>query len=235
MAASANAAIGPSPASRGEVSSPGGRNRVIIVGAGGHAHVVADILRQAAAAGQDVYPLGFLDDAPGLTGARIQGLPVLGALADLSSIPHDAVIVAIGDNATRQRLFTTLQAAGEHFAVARHPASILASDVVLGPGVMVCAGAIAGPASSIGANTILNTGCTVDHHAIVGEHVHIAPGVHMGGEVSVGAGALIGIGAVVLPRRRVGAWAVVGAGAVVIDDVPAHSTVVGLPARPLQR
>lgn len=204
--------------------------RVLIVGAGGHAQVVADILQQASAEGQGVYPLGFLDDAQGLRGVQIQGLPVLGALADLSNIPHDAIVVAIGDNATRQRVFASLQAAGEAFAIARHPRSIIAPDVVLGPGVMVCAGAIVNPASVIGANTILNTGCTVDHHTRIGDHVHIAPGVHMGGEVTVGNGALIGIAAAVLPRRRVGDWAVVGAGAVVAADVPARATVVGVPA-----
>jgi acetyltransferase-like isoleucine patch superfamily enzyme len=53
----------------------------------------------------------------------------------------------------------------------------------------------------------------------------------MGGDVRIGEGALIGIGAVVLPRVSIGAWSTVGAGAVVTKDVPAGTTVVGVPAR----
>jgi sugar O-acyltransferase (sialic acid O-acetyltransferase NeuD family) len=146
---------------------------------------------------------------------------------------HDAVFVAIGDNRVRAQLFTRLSANGEVAAVAEHPRSIVAEDVLLGAGSMVSAGAVINTGSAIGVNTIVNTGATVDHHASIGDHVHIAPGVHLGGEVRVGDGALIGIGAVVLPRITVGAWSTVGAGAVVTCDVPAGVTVAGVPARPL--
>ena len=49
--------------------------------------------------------------------------------------------------------------------------------------------------------------------------------------MSVGEGALVGIGASVVPDRSVGDWAVVGAGAVVTRNFPAHTTVVGVPAK----
>ena len=57
----------------------------------------------------------------------------------------------------------------------------------------------------------------------------------MGGEVVIEEGALVGIGAIVVPRTTIGAWATVGAGAVVIKPVPPGVTVVGVPARPLQK
>lgn len=96
---------------------------------------------------------------------------------------------------------------------------------------MICAGVVVNTGSVIGADVILNTGCTVDHHNRIGDHAHIAPGVHMGGEVEVGEGALVGIGATVMPRKRIGAWSVVGAGTLVTRDVPDGVVVVGAPAR----
>ena len=68
--------------------------------------------------------------------------------------------------------------------------------------------------SRIGLGAILNIGCTVDHHAQIGDYTHIARGVHRGGEVSIGGHTLVGI-------------------AVVIGDVPDGVTMVGVPARPL--
>ncbi len=204
---------------------------VVILGAGGHAQVVADILLRMAEAGGRLEPLGYLDDNPALAGRQFLGLPMLGALSDLPNILHDAIIVAIGDNATRRRLFGQMQAQGERFAMACHPSAAVAPDVAVGPGTMICAGAVVNPGSAIGANVILNTGCTVDHHNRVSDHAHLAPGVHTGGEVSIGEGVFVGIGATVIPGRTLGAWSTVGAGSLVTKDLAAGVTAVGMPAR----
>ena len=210
-------------------------HRVLIIGAGGHAQVVADILKCAHDAGEGVNPIGYLDDDSDLIGQTLLDLPVFGTLADVVNVPHDALIVALGDNATRRRVFDHLRQSGEQFAIARHPTSIIASDVSIGEGTMICAGVIVNPGSVIGQNVILNTGCTIDHHNKIGDHVHIAPGAHLGGEVVIGTGGLVGIGAPIIPRCQIGEWAIVGASACVTKSVPAGVTVVGVPAKPLQR
>lgn len=205
--------------------------RVLIVGAGGHAQVVADILWRMHEADPDIAPVGYLDDDPALSGLRLLDLPVLGPVAGLPSVAHDAVVVGIGDNRTRQVLFEVLQGQGERVFTARHPSAVVAPSATVGPGSMICAGVVVGTGATVGANVLLNTSCSVDHHNRIGDHVHVAPGVHLGGEVAVGEGAFLGIGSTVVPRRTIGAWAFVGAGSVVTKDIPAGATAMGVPAR----
>ncbi|MBN2003059.1 MAG: acetyltransferase [Anaerolineae bacterium] len=209
--------------------------RVLILGAGGHAQVVADILLRMRENGASLAPIGYLDDNLALKGRCALELPVMGDIAQLVEIPHEAVVVAIGNNAIRQRLFESLRHQGEHFVTAQHPRAIVAPDVDIGIGSMICAGAIVNPSSVIGANVILNTGSTVDHHNRIGDHVHIAPGAHLGGDVVIGEGALIGIGATVMPSCQIGAWSVIGAAALVHRNVPAYVTAVGAPARVIKQ
>jgi sugar O-acyltransferase (sialic acid O-acetyltransferase NeuD family) len=224
--------------------------QVVIIGAGGHGQVVADILLaglkgnrapsvDGAPSTDDalsidspaVQPVGFVDDDARLQGRIFLGLPVLGTLAQLPTIRHQAIVVAIGNNQTRQKIYRWLIEQGEQLVGVHHPSAIIGGGVEIGEGAVISAGVIINTGAQIGQNVILNTACIVEHHNRVGDHVHIAPGVRLGGDVEIGPGALIGIGATVVPQRRIGAWSIVGAGAVVTEDVPAFSTVVGVPAR----
>jgi sugar O-acyltransferase (sialic acid O-acetyltransferase NeuD family) len=204
--------------------------RVLIVGAGGHGLVVADALLRSAERDRTLIPIGYVDDDVSRRDSVQLGLRILGGVGDVGAIPHDGLVVAIGDSSVRKSIFDDLRSRGEHLIVVRHPASILAPDIVIGDGTMICAGVVVNPGSAIGANVILNTGCTIDHHNAIGDHVHVAPGVHTGGSVRIGEGALVGIGATIMPGMTIGAWSVVAAGAVVHRPVGERVVAVGAPA-----
>ncbi|MHB2021061.1 MAG: acetyltransferase [Candidatus Xenobia bacterium] len=192
---------------------------VVVWGAGGHGRMVADVL---AAAGHEV--VGFIDRVPG---------PGRVAETEAGRWRQHEVLIGIGDNATRRRLFERLQAAGWRFATAVHPRAIVHPSVTLGRGTVVMPGAIVNLDSRLGENCIVNTGATIDHDCRLGRDVNVAPGVHLAGAVEVEDGVLLGIGSVVIPGLRIGARARVGAGAVVVRHVAADATVVGVPARPV--
>jgi sugar O-acyltransferase (sialic acid O-acetyltransferase NeuD family) len=207
--------------------------RVLIIGAGGHGQVVADILLAGVRRGSDLVPCGYLDDDQNLWGQTKVGLPVLGPIEAHEQFPHDAVVIAIGDNLARRDVLDRLSNRCERFARAHHPSAIVSDSCVVRHGTVIGPGVAVNTGTCVGANVILNTCSSVDHHNTIGDHAHIAPGAHLGGDVTIGEGALIGIGAIVLPGRRVGPWTVVGAGAVVTEDLPAGVIAVGAPARVL--
>ncbi len=205
------------------------RKRVFVYGSGGHAKVVADILIRG---GTEV--VAILDDDESRVGIHILDCPVVRADVALDMLCNQGVeggIIAIGDNRIREEKAELIRHKGYRLESAVHPSAVIASDVQLGEGTVVMAGAVVNPGSTIGENCILNTGCTVDHDCSIGPHVHLSPGVHLGGCVTIGERTHIGIGASVLNNLTIGANTIVGGGAAVIRDLPDGVTAVGVPAK----
>lgn len=207
------------------------KDEIVVVGAGGHAKVCIEILREM---GETVaYCVG---DADALD--RCVGVPVLRGdenLRDLYAAGYRRVFVAIGSNRLRNRLATFAIDIGYKLTNAIHPKAILSPTVRLGDGVAVMAGAVINAESNIDSLAVVNTGATIDHDCDIGKAVHIAPQCALAGNVKVGAFSFLGIGSKVIPERTIAENVNLGAGSVVITDLRKSGTFVGVPARRLNK
>lgn len=206
--------------------------RLVIVGAGGHAAVVAEAA-QLEEAWDDIC---FIDDRyPDLD--EIIGLPVVGDLSAAQKLKADGAdfIVAIGSNRTRLELHKKIADSGGHLVSVVHPSASVSRSAIVRPGAAIMAQAAINARTTIGDACIVNTGVTIDHDCQIESGVHVSPGAHIAGGVSVGEKTWIGIGASVINNVSIGGSAIVGAGATVLSDVPANQTVVGIPARGIVR
>ncbi len=206
-------------------------NELAIVGAGRHCRVVAECAELGGWHRVAVY----FNDSPPATAP--DPWTIDGGRDDLLERrdAFDGVIVALGDNASRLHVHNELTAQGLTLATLVHPAATVSPRATVGAGSVVLAGACVVIGASLGQAAIINTGATVDHDCELGDGVHVSPGANLAGGVRVGDRSWIGIGAVVRQGIVIGRDAVVGAGAVVVRDVPDGATVVGNPARPLER
>lgn len=213
------------------------RPRCLILGGGGHARVVLDVLATTGAA----VPVGILDADSHRWGSELDGVPILGGddqLPRLAREPRVSFIVglgATGDNRPRARLFSLGLEHGLTPLAIRHASAVCSPRATIGRGSVCCAGSIVGPGAAIGENVIVNTGAIVEHDVVIGDHAHIATGARLAGAVCVDALAHVGAGATVKQGVHIGEGAVIGAGCVVIRDVAPWTTVVGVPARELRR
>jgi UDP-perosamine 4-acetyltransferase len=200
----------------------------VLLGAGGHARVLAALVR---AAGHPV--LGVCDPTLAAEGiSRWEELDVLGDDSALDRLPPDrvALVLGIGQLATgnlRERLYAAWRARGYDFPALVHPSAWLAPGVVLGDGVQVMAGAVIQPGCTIGENSIINTRASVDHECVIGRNVHVAPGSTLCGSVRVDKCAFIGAGATVIQGVCIGEGAVVGVGVTLVRDLAPNTTVIG--------
>ena len=99
------------------------------------------------------------------------------------------------------------------------------------------------PAAEIGSGILLDhaTGLVIGETAVVEDHVSLLHEVTLGGtgketgdrHPKVRSGVLVGAGAKILGNVEIGEGAKVAAGSMVLNDVPAHCTVAGVPAQPV--
>lgn len=206
-------------------------NSLIVIGDGGHAKVVIDILFS-----QNKYKIvGCTSANPNIK--NVMGVAVVGDDSILPELYKQGVhhaFVAIGDNKKRKYLTDEVISYGYQIVNAISPKSHISSSIKLGKGIAIMPGGVINADTIIGDNVIVNTGATIDHDCLIEANVHVGPGCHLAGNVTVGNGSFLGVGCQVIPKVKIGEWSVVGAGSVVVNNIPPRVTAFGVPAREKQ-
>lgn len=204
---------------------PDAGGEVCIVGAGGHAKVAVAAAEAAGWRVREIFDGAARNHGKILLSHAVKApIPLAVWWRDASFSAH----IAIGDNSARARVAGEIAA---RFRTIIHPTALVHPSARIGPGSLICAGAIVQPDTEIGAHCIINTGVIVEHDCRIGDFSHVAPGSCVAGGVTLGAMTFLGAGTVVIPGIRCGASVTVGAGGVVIEDLVDGARVAGVPAR----
>ncbi|MEK4885939.1 acetyltransferase [Bacillus sp. FSL W8-0223] len=205
---------------------------VIIIGNGGHARVLVDILlmQKRKIIGytepkkeNNPYNIAYLGNDEEILQYHPQEIELVNGLGSVSNMKIRATI------------FNFFKSKGYQFSSIIHPSAIISDSVVLGEGVQIMAGAVIQPFTKIADNTIVNTSASIDHDCFINKHCHIAPGCVLSGGVVVGEETHIGTGAKIIQNITVGNNVLVGAGSLVLRDIGDNKKVYGSPAKEVSK
>ena len=194
---------------------------ILFLGCGGHSRSVADVLLANDAAAKIV----FLDDNA-KEGEQLFGFEVR-KQADRAAFAH--IFVALGDNVRRAEAYASV--ARRQLVQIISKKAYVSSTAEVGAGTFVGNFVHVGPFAKVGDNTILNTGCIVEHEVSVGNHCHVGPNATISGRTTIGDRVFVGVGATVIDKVTICSDVMIGGGATVVKDITEAGTYVGVPAR----
>ena len=205
---------------------------VVIIGAGGHAKVVIDIILQREKILNDNLIIkGILDDTfKENEEKKIFGIPIVGKINKILELPSNIYyIIAIGNNTIRKKIAQNYEKI--KYITLIHPKAVIAENVSISTGTVLMAGSIVNSYTKIGKHCIINTGSIIEHDNTIEDYVHISPRATLCGGVIVEEESWIGAGSTIIQGLKIGKKVIIGAGAVAIKNVENFSTMIGIPAK----
>lgn len=203
---------------------------IVILGSGGHASVLAEILLNEGREIVAVVSPEPINESSPLTG--VSRLANDESLLDAYSFDEVELVNGIGaipGNDMHYRLFNYFLSRRYRFASVISPHAIISRSAKIAESVQIMHGAVIQTNAIIGVNCLINSGAIVEHDCFIGPHNHIAPNATLSGGVVTGDRVHIGTGANVIQSIKIGHQAIVGAGCTVIRNIEEKQVIV--PAR----
>ena len=215
-------------------------NQLAVFGSSGFGREVLPLARTQWLSDGIGCQLSIVDDSPPEV-IDINGTPLMTYKTWLTECKGGHFVsLAIADSKVREKLAIRCAADGVQFLEVRASNVVLLDSVAIGDGAILCPFVTLTSNIQIGRHFHANIYSYVAHDCVIGDFVTFAPSVKCNGNVVIEDHAYIGTGAVIKQGRPrdplvIGRGAVVGMGAIVTKSVPAGATVVGNPARLLEK
>ena len=166
--------------------------RLLLVGSGGFGRVV---LEHASSH----YECAFLDDGDA---SMVNGVPVIGKTNDIGKFfpEYKLLLVTIGNNALRERLYKEAKAIGYSFPNIIHSSAYISPHAAIGAGCVILNNAVIQNNAKIGNGCILNPGVEAHHDSTIGNYCLIYTNSevrslsHVGDRVWIGSTATVSTG-----------------------------------------
>ena len=199
---------------------------LIILGNGGHAKVLLEILTD-----NNEKLLGTISNEKIDKQKNLPNIKWLGNDDDLKKYGVDEIKIVNGigfvpGQRKRIEIFEMLKKQKYLFKKIYHPSSFISKSTEVAEGVQILSNAVISTGVSIGENTIINTGSIIDHDCIIERNCHVATGVTCSGNVHIHEGSFIGAGSVIINGITIGKNCIVAAGSVVYKDLPDNTKYV---------
>jgi len=207
-------------------------NKIVLVGAGGHALSVIDSIQS-----KGKYEIVGITDLGYEVGEKVLGQEIIGNDAILKSVfdsgvKHAFVTVgSIGNSSLRKKLYHMLKDLGFSLPALVDISSNVGSDVGLGEGVYIGKNTVVNAKSTIGDMVIINTSAIVEHGCYIDQFTHIGPGAVICGDVRIGVETHVGANAVIIQGIDIGDHSIIGAGSIVAHDMPSKVMAYGNPCK----
>lgn len=206
---------------------------MLIIGAGGHAKEILEVLTDN---GEE--KLFFYDDLQSNTALKVfNQFSVLKNQKEVSVYFKNIdrkFVLGLGGTKVRMLLADRLSAfGGELDSVISKRAHISNYDTLIGEGINVMQNVTIQPSVKIGKGCLINANTNIHHDTTIGSYCELGPSVVITGRCIIGDFTFIGSGAILMPGITIGENVIVGAGAVVTKSVGDNVRVAGIPARPI--
>lgn len=210
------------------------KKEIVVIGSGGHASSVIDILQQLK--GWNIHGVVSVNLKKSET---FNGIKVLGDDTIFEELIHNqySFVIAIGQilsSSTRVKIFNQLLELEAMLPVIISPDAYVSQNATIGRGTMIFHRVVINANVRIGNNCIINNTSLIEHDTIIGSHTHISTGAIVNGNVSIGDHCFIGSGSVIANSIIICDEVIIGAGAVVISDINAPGVYFGNPAKKKQ-
>lgn len=197
--------------------------KIIILGAGGEAWEILQVIKLINAKKPQWEIIGFLDDDKNLIGKSFFDVQVIGTIDDAKKYDYAYFINSIGHPdkpELRAEINNRIPFNTDRFATIIHPTAFVCDTAKIGYGCFIQANCTITTKATIGNNVLISNGANIGHESEIGQDSVVGLGVNITSDVIIGKSVYVGPGATFTNEIKIGNNVLIGIAAVVTESVP---------------